>query len=66
MLPGHQKSAFRGGLARFYYYDGKLGRVIQLSAGSATTLEEMVDDYIQANSKLEAPREIAAKADILK
>ncbi|MDR0455031.1 MAG: hypothetical protein LBH05_09500 [Deferribacteraceae bacterium] len=46
MLPGHQKSAFRGGLARFYYYDSNLGKIVQLSPGTANTLEEMVDNYI--------------------
>jgi hypothetical protein len=63
MMPGHQKSPFRGGLARFYYYDSKQKRIIQLSAGSANSLDEMVDNYINANS---TPRDIDSKADILK
>jgi hypothetical protein len=66
MMPGHQKSPFRGGLARFYYNDSKQNKIIRLSAGSANTIEEMVDNYISANSALPTPLNIDSKTDILK
>jgi hypothetical protein len=66
MLPGHQKSAFRGGLGRFYYFDSKQNRVIQLSPGSANSLEEMVDNYIRANAALATPLEIDSRNDIIR
>ena len=67
LMPGHQKSSWRGGLGRFYYVDSKQNnRVIQLSVpGSANTIEDIVDSYIAANAARPEPLEIDSKADIL-
>ena len=64
-LPGHQKSSFRGGLGYFTYYDNNQAKNIRLSVGSAESLEEMVDDYLSANEKLEEPLELDSRSDIL-
>lgn len=62
LLPGHQASAFRGGFGYFTYYSEKSNKYVNLSKGSAATLEEMVDNYIAAQAD---PTAIDDKAVIL-
>lgn len=62
LLPGHQASAFRGGLGYFTYYDTKLKKLVNLSKGDATTLEGMVDAYL---SGIADPSTVSTKAEIL-
>jgi hypothetical protein len=50
LLPGHQKSSFRGGLGYFTYYDTVQKKNINLSVGTATTIEQMVDAYIASKT----------------
>lgn len=67
LLPGHQASAFRGGLGYFTYYDTKAKKFINLSATDATTLEHMVINYvtIPANDLAIAQGKLDNKATIL-
>lgn len=66
LLPGHQASAYRGGLGYIHAYDTVLKKNVDITSKTGETIEAKIDSYIAGLATTEQPKYTAElKADMI-